>query len=51
MDMVMFKIRHKKTGLFSKGGSNARDIWTKGGKTWSNIGHVKSHLTLYQQAN
>lgn len=47
MDMVMFKIRHKETGLFSKGGSNSRDIWTKGGKTWSNIGHVKSHLNAF----
>lgn len=42
MKINIYKIRDKKTGLFSRGGSNPS--WTKGGKTWTNIGHVKNHL-------
>lgn len=42
----LWKIRNKETGEFSKGGQNS-DPWTKGGKTWSNIGHVKNHLRAY----
>lgn len=41
--MKIYKIRHKLTGLFSTGGSNP--FWTKKGKTWSSIGHVKSHIS------
>ena len=45
---VGYKIRSKKTGLYSLGGgsydeSNFNDT----GKTWKNIGHVKSHLNMY----
>ncbi|MEK3917198.1 hypothetical protein [Paenibacillus sp. FSL H7-0331] len=38
----VYKIRNKETGLFSKGGTD--NIWTKEGKSWSNIGHLKHHL-------
>jgi hypothetical protein len=40
--MKIFKIRNLKTGLFSKGGHCPR--WSKKGKVWTNIGHVKSHI-------
>jgi hypothetical protein len=51
MDMdKLYKIRNKETGQFSKGGIT-RDIWTKGGKTWTNIGHVKSHLNQFLRSN
>jgi hypothetical protein len=43
----IYKIRNKETGLFSKGGSCGYNIWTKDGKSWSNIGHLKSHLNHY----
>ncbi|OPH61894.1 hypothetical protein BC351_01235 [Paenibacillus ferrarius] len=43
----VYKIRDKETGLFSRGGTRAYDIWTKEGKSWSTIGHLKSHLTQF----
>lgn len=43
----VFKIRHKETGLFSRGGTDSKNIWTKEGKSWSNIGHLKNHLNQY----
>jgi hypothetical protein len=42
--MKAYKIRNKETGEFSRGGSSGRYIWSKAGKTWGNIGHVKNHL-------
>lgn len=47
MKVKAWKIRNKETGEFSKGGTYARHIWTKGGKTWSNIGHVKNHMNSF----
>ena len=44
--MKVYKIRDKRTGLFSTGGTSPR--WTTVGKSWSCIGHVKCHLTLLQ---
>lgn len=43
----VYKIRDKETGLFSKGGSSHWNIWTKVGKSWSNIGHIKNHLHMF----
>lgn len=43
----IYKIRHKKTGLFSRGGSYGHGVWSKTGKSWGNIGHVKNHLNQY----
>jgi len=40
--MNIFKIRDTATGLFSMGGSCPR--WSKKGKTWTNIGHIKTHI-------
>jgi hypothetical protein len=47
-----YKIRHKKTGLFSKGGVyvDADGIygWTdRGGKTWDTIGKLRAHITSH----
>lgn len=40
--MKLYKIRHKVTGLYSKGGTSP--FWSKKGKTWSSIGHLKRHI-------
>jgi hypothetical protein len=42
MKISLYKIRHKTTGLFSSGGAHPR--WTKKGKAWTNIGHIKTHF-------
>lgn len=47
----MFKIRHKKTGKFSKGGSDmsldGQYGWaTQAGKVWTKIGHLKNHINM-----
>lgn len=48
----LWKIRNKETGEFSKGGHNREPyIWTKGGKTWSNIGHIKNHLRVFMHGD
>lgn len=44
MKTKLYKIRNKETGEFSKGETDSRHIWTKGGKTWTNIGHMKNHI-------
>lgn len=41
--MTVYKIRHKETGLYSRGGIYGMQ-WSKTGKTWSHIARVKSHL-------
>lgn len=43
----IYKIRNKETGKFSKGGSSSYNIWTKEGKSWSSLGHLKNHLHLF----
>ncbi|MNW61765.1 hypothetical protein D3C74_398520 [compost metagenome] len=43
-EIVVYKIRNKTTGLFSRGGTNINNLWSKKGKSWSNIGHLKNHL-------
>jgi hypothetical protein len=49
----LFKIRNKKTGLFSPGGASAmHDVyWKKTGKVWAGLGPLKSHLTLLVEAS
>ena len=42
MAMTFYKIRKKGEELYSAGGGSPR--WSKRGKTWNNIGHVKNHL-------
>jgi len=41
--MTVYKIRNPQ-GLFSRGGCLPK--WSKKGKTWTNIGALKSHLTM-----
>lgn len=43
MSAKVYKIRHKQTGLFSSGGTTPK--WTKKGKAWSALGHLKSHIS------
>ena len=45
----VFKIRNKETGLFSRGGTKPANIWSKEGKSWTNIGHLKNHLNQFTQ--
>lgn len=53
MEQTFYKIRHKKTGRFSKGGAyvNAEgnnSMWVeKGGKTWDTIGKLRAHITTH----
>ncbi len=42
--MKVFRIRDE-NGLYSTGGQSPN--FTHGGKTWSNIGHVKNHLRQF----
>lgn len=44
--MKLYKIRNRATGLWSSGGMNPR--WTKKGKTWATMAHVKSHLRNFE---
>tara|TARA_Y100000296_G_C4951946_1_gene146651 strand:- start:61 stop:318 length:258 start_codon:yes stop_codon:yes gene_type:complete len=45
MSHIVYKIRDKRTGLFSSGGYYP--YWDKYGKIWKQEAHVKSHLTMY----
>ena len=51
----LFKIRHKKTGLFSTGGSYVHldgvRGWNAKGKVWVGLGPVKNHLAQYLPKN
>jgi hypothetical protein len=46
--MKFYKIRNRRTGLWSKVGMDAlahrEDCFNKTGKTWNTPGHVRSHL-------
>jgi hypothetical protein len=52
-EQKFFKIRHKKTGRYSKGGTyvNAtgdNSYWAdRGGKTWDTLGKLRAHLTSH----
>lgn len=51
-EQTFFKIRHKKTGLYSKGGvypnAEGNNIhWNKAGKTWDTLGKLRSHITSH----
>ncbi len=43
-EMVVYKIRHKSSGLFSKGGKMAPASWSAKGKNWNEIHHVHGHI-------
>lgn len=44
--MKIYKIRRKSDGLFSTGGVSPS--WSKTGKTWNQIGHLKNHLNQFK---
>lgn len=39
-----YKIKNKSTGLYKSAGSYGG--WHKEGKTWTNLGRLRAHLTL-----
>lgn len=46
MTQVVYKIRHKVSGLWKNGGSWSR--WGKKGKVWNGLGPLKLHLNLFR---
>lgn len=46
---VVFKLRHKVTGLYSSGGTEPK--WTRSGKTWSSKSAVGNMLDLVTGSN
>lgn len=46
----MYKIRNKKTRLFSTGGTSLNIGWTKDGKTFNSFAHLKAHLTQWRRS-
>jgi hypothetical protein len=51
-EQTFFKIRHKVTGMYSKGGTYANaegtnSHWNKSGKTWDTLGKLRAHLTSH----
>lgn len=51
--MIVYKIRNKTTGLYSRGGKDASlsslRSWNKTGKTWNTQAALKNHLNLYMK--
>ena len=49
--MKVYKILHRKTGLYSRGGTSVhgdgRFGWSKNGKIWDTIGKLRSHITSH----
>jgi hypothetical protein len=43
----LYKILDKETGLYSKGGTFPN--WSKHGKTWNHLGHIKNHLRFFME--
>ena len=51
MEIKLYKIYNPTTGKYSKGGTSSpnedtRYFWSKKGKTWNELRHVKLHLNL-----
>lgn len=44
--VTLYKIRHKVTGLYRMAGGGLPGRWSKTGKAWPSLGHVKLHLNL-----
>lgn len=45
---IFYKIRNKKTGLFSKGGAPGNVQWVKrAGKTWNSLGTLRTHISQH----
>lgn len=47
--MIHYKIRHKETGLYHKGG--VYDRWSAQGKTWNTLGKLRAMITMYLNNN
>lgn len=45
----LYKIRHKVTGLYRMAGGGIPGRWSKTGKAWPTLGHVKLHLNLLRR--
>lgn len=45
----VFKIVRLSDGKFSNGGS--RPSFSKAGKSWADVGHLKNHLNLFKYGN
>lgn len=50
--LTYYKIRHKVTGLYSKGSSysnaeGTNSYWSKSGKTWDTLGKLRAHITMH----
>lgn len=41
----IYKIKHRETGLYSRGGSYPS--WNKTGKVWKRVGDLKGHLCMF----
>lgn len=51
-EQTFYKIRHKKTGMYSKGGTyvnaeGTNSFWNKSGKTWDTLGKLRTHITSH----
>lgn len=51
-EKIYYKIRHRVTGLYSKGSSYSNATgdnfyWTKSGKTWDTLGKLRAHITMH----
>ena len=52
-ELSFYKIRHKKTGKYSKGGTyvnaeGTNSYWAdRGGKTWDTLGKLRAHITSH----
>ncbi|PPD55491.1 MAG: hypothetical protein CTY12_00515 [Methylotenera sp.] len=42
--MVIYRVKSRKTGLYSKGGT--WPSFSKTGKIWKNIGHLRNHFNV-----
>lgn len=54
--MVYYKIKHRVTGLYSKGGgyvsaNGTGYTWSKTGKTWDTLGKLRAHITSHLPKN
>ncbi len=49
MSTKLYKIYNPVTGLYSKGGVHANDLWTKNGRAWT-IAGLKGHLNLFKKS-
>ena len=46
---IIYKIRSRKTGLFSKGGSRpSKGSWSKNGKIWPDLRSLHLHLVQHR---